>query len=72
MRIVGGLLEAGFHTVKSPLGLEGEGVREEVRLSRDLEEMWQVRGTGREAEINMVCLEAVPRLAGNRVQVGRR
>lgn len=38
MRVVGGLLEAGVHTVKSDLGLEGEGVREEVRL----------RETGRE------------------------
>lgn len=53
MRVVGGLLEAGVHTVKSDLGLEEEGVREEVRL----------RETGREAEINMVCLEAVHRLA---------
>lgn len=38
VRVVGGLLEAGVHTVKSDLGLEGEGVREEVRL----------RETGRE------------------------
>lgn len=56
VRVVGGLLEAGVHTVKSDLGLEGESVREEVRL----------RETGREAEINMVGLEAVHRLAWNR------
>lgn len=59
--------------MKSYLGLEGEGVREEVRLKRGLEEsgmtskvgveVWQIKGPGTEAETSMVSSEAVYRPA---------
>lgn len=55
----------------SYLGLEGAGVRGEVRLKQGLEdsgmprevggEVWQINGPGTEAETSMVCSEAVYR-----------
>lgn len=62
--------------MKSYLGLEGEGVREEVRLKQGLEasgmtrevgaEVCQIKGPGTEAETSMVCSEAMYRPAFKR------